>query len=68
MSACNVDNFLPAAMLMATMRHATFGLLFSWNVLTRLVTGDTLMSDSLHLNEDGGNIIKHLVVDWSLSC
>eukprot|EP00986_Skeletonema_menzelii_P008158 scaffold3356_cov154-Skeletonema_menzelii.AAC.8 len=57
----SVDMFLPYAMVMGLL-HCVFGL--SWNVATLLLTGNIVLSESLHLNEDGGRIVRNEVVQW----
>ena len=57
----SVDMFLPYAMVMGLL-HCVFGL--SWNLSTRLLTGNVVLSESLHLNEDGGHIVRNEVVQW----
>ncbi len=57
----SIDMFLPYAIVMGLL-HCVFGL--RWNVLTRLLTGNIVLSESLHLNEDGGSIVRNEVVKW----
>jgi lysophospholipase L1-like esterase len=57
----SIDEFLPYAMIMG-MLHCVLGI--SWNSLTRLFTGNAVLSESLHLNEKGGNVVRNLVVKW----
>ena len=59
-----IDSFLPYAIVMGLL-HCIFG--FTWNTLTRLLTGNVVMSEALHLNEDGGNIVKNEVVRWLMN-
>jgi len=56
----SIDMFLPYAFVMGIL-HFVFGL--SWNVVTRL-SGNVVLSESLHLNEDGGSILRNEVVKW----
>jgi hypothetical protein len=39
---------------------------FSWNALSRLL-GNSVMSDSLHLNERGADIVANTVTEWLLA-
>ncbi len=57
----SIDMVLPYAVIMGLL-HCVLG--FSWNVLTRLLTGNIVLSESLHLNEDGGSVVRHEVVQW----
>ena len=57
----SIDAFLPYAIVMGIL-HCVFGI--SWNVLTRLLTGNVVLSESLHLNENGGSIVRNEVVKW----
>lgn len=57
----SIDVFLPYAMVMGIM-HCVLGM--SWNTLTRLLTGNVVLSESLHLNEVGGDIVKNEVLTW----
>ncbi|KAK1742866.1 hypothetical protein QTG54_006463 [Skeletonema marinoi] len=57
----SIDKFLPYAIVMG-MLHCVFGL--SWNLVTRLLTGNAVLSESLHLNENGGCIVTNEVVKW----
>jgi lysophospholipase L1-like esterase len=56
----SIDMFLPYATVMGIL-HCVFGL--SWNALTRL-SGNVVLCESLHLNEDGGSILRNEVVHW----
>ena len=60
----SIDMFLPYAIVMGLL-HCVFG--FSWNVLTHLFTGNVVLSESLHLNEDGGSVVKNEVEQWMLN-
>ena len=62
-STQSIDTFLPYAIVMGVL-HCIFG--FSWNTLTRFLTGNVVLSESLHMNEDGGNIVRNEVVQWMM--
>jgi lysophospholipase L1-like esterase len=55
-----VDYFLPHSTLAATM-HFLFG--FSFTVLFRPLR-HALLTDSVHLNENGARVVSNLVVQW----
>ena len=55
-----VDYFLPLSIVMGLLYHVVG---FSWNQLSRLV-GNTVLSDSLHLNETGADIVAIAIVEW----
>lgn len=55
-----VDYFLGFSLIMGILHHV-FG--YSWNQVSRLV-GNTVLSDSLHLNETGADIVANTVVEW----
>jgi len=57
-----VDFFLPLSIVMGVLHHV-FGV--SWNQLSRFV-GNTVLSDSLHLNETGANVVANVVTEWLL--
>ena len=56
-----VDNFLPYAAVMGIF-HCVLGI--GWTTLAQLFTGNVVLSESLHLNEVGADIIKDEVVRW----
>jgi lysophospholipase L1-like esterase len=57
------DYFLPLSIVMGTLHHVGG---FSWNTLSRLL-GNSVLSDSLHLNERGATVVADAVADWLLS-
>ena len=61
----SVDNFLPYSILFG-MFHCVLGV--KWEPLSRVFTGNVVLSESLHLNEVGGDIIRDKVVDWLVGC
>jgi lysophospholipase L1-like esterase len=57
------DYFLPLSIVMGMLHHVGG---FSWNTLSRLL-GNSVLSDSLHLNERGATVVATAVADWLLS-
>lgn len=56
-----VDKFLQYAVVMGIF-HCVFNV--RWTTLSYIFTGNVVLSESLHLNEIGADIIKDKVVDW----
>ena len=59
----SADYFLGISIVMGVLHHVGG---FSWNALSRLL-GNSVMSDSLHLNERGADIVANTVTEWLLA-
>jgi lysophospholipase L1-like esterase len=57
------DYFLGLSIVMGMLYHVGG---FSWNAVSRLL-GNSVMSDSLHLNERGADIVANAVAEWLLA-
>eukprot|EP00578_Thalassiosira_sp_NH16_P007249 CAMPEP_0181125022 /NCGR_PEP_ID=MMETSP1071-20121207/26816_1 /TAXON_ID=35127 /ORGANISM="Thalassiosira sp., Strain NH16" /LENGTH=372 /DNA_ID=CAMNT_0023210413 /DNA_START=86 /DNA_END=1204 /DNA_ORIENTATION=+ len=57
----SIDDSLPIGIVMCIL-HNIFGL--SWNLLTHIITGNVVLSESLHLNETGGDVVRNELVKW----
>lgn len=51
------------AIVMYPLYHIPHGTLFSWNTLSYLFGNHIVMSDGIHLNENGRNILVQLIVN-----
>ena len=59
--AGSIDKFAVVAAIMNVMHHF---LGVSWNAMSGPLGGNCVLSDNLHLNEDGGEIVSDAVVEW----
>jgi lysophospholipase L1-like esterase len=53
----------PLAMLMNPLHHLLGGAVFSWNLMSRVV-GNAVLSDGLHLNDTGRDVLVDLICEW----
>jgi lysophospholipase L1-like esterase len=60
----SADYFIPVSMWMCFLFYIpVFAGFLTWNTLARVV-GNTVLSDGIHLSENGRDVIVELVVDW----
>ncbi|KAL7570194.1 hypothetical protein ACA910_020026 [Epithemia clementina (nom. ined.)] len=61
----SVDHFMVVAFFMNLIYHMLPGMV-TWNALSKLV-GNILLTDGVHLNDNGKDIIVDLVVEWLMT-